>query len=42
MSKGKEVINNKQFKDILICIMWPTTINYRSGILARAVVVICG
>ncbi|WP_242874630.1 GerAB/ArcD/ProY family transporter [Clostridium pasteurianum] len=37
MTKGKEVINSKQFRDILICIMWPTTINYGSGILAREV-----
>lgn len=37
MSNEKEVINNKQFRDILICIMWPTTINYGSGILAREV-----
>lgn len=37
MSKEKEVINNKQFRDILICIMWPSAINYGSGILAREV-----
>lgn len=37
MTKEKEVINNKQFRDMLICIMWPTTINYASGILAREV-----
>lgn len=37
MSEGKEVINNKQFRDILICNMWPTAINYGSGILARDV-----
>jgi spore germination protein KB len=37
MSKGKELINNKHFRDILICIMWPATINYGSGILARRV-----
>jgi len=37
MSKGKELINNKQFRNILICIMWPATINYGSGILARQV-----
>lgn len=37
MSKIKEVINNKQFRDILVCIMWPSTINYASGILARQV-----
>jgi len=35
MKKGKVLINNKHFKDILICIMWPATINYGSGILAR-------
>lgn len=35
--KDKEVINSKQFRDILICIMWPATINYGSGILARKV-----
>lgn len=35
MSKIKEVISNKQFRDILVCIMWPSTINYASGILAR-------
>lgn len=37
MSKGKELINNKQFRNILICIMWPATINYGSGILAREI-----
>lgn len=37
MSKEKVVINNKQFRDILICITWPTAINYASGILAREV-----
>ncbi len=37
MSDGKERINNKQFRDILICVMWPATINYGSGILARRV-----
>lgn len=37
MSKGKEFINNKQFRAILVCIMWPATINYGSGILAREV-----
>ncbi|OAA90058.1 GerAB/ArcD/ProY family transporter [Clostridium ljungdahlii] len=33
----KETISNNQFRDILICIMWPATINYASGILAREV-----
>ncbi|KZL92403.1 GerAB/ArcD/ProY family transporter [Clostridium magnum] len=37
MSKGKGVITNRQFRDILICNMWPTAINYGSGILARDV-----
>lgn len=37
MNKGKVLINNKQLRDILICIMWPTTINYGSGILARKI-----
>lgn len=37
MGKEKIVINNKQFRDILICIMWPSTINYASGMLAREV-----
>ncbi|WP_425806197.1 endospore germination permease [Desulfitobacterium sp. Sab5] len=37
MIKGKEVIHNNQFRDLLICIMWPSTINYASGILARKV-----
>ncbi|WHH57777.1 endospore germination permease [Petroclostridium sp. X23] len=37
MSKGKELINSKQFRDILICMMWPATINYGSGILAREI-----
>lgn len=37
MSKQKEIISNKQLRDILICIMWPATINYGSGILAREV-----
>lgn len=37
MSKKREIINNKQFRDILVCLMWPATINYCSGILAREV-----
>lgn len=37
MGKEKEVINNKQFRDIIICIMWPAAINYASGILTREV-----
>ncbi|WPC44089.1 endospore germination permease [Clostridium sp. JS66] len=37
MVKQKEVINNKQFRDIIIAFMWPATINYGSGILAREV-----
>lgn len=37
MSKGTVLINNKQFRDILFCIMWPATINYGSGILAREI-----
>lgn len=37
MMKQKEVINNKQFRDIIIAFMWPATINYGSGILAREV-----
>lgn len=37
MGKAKQLINYKHFRDILICIMWPATINYGSGILARQV-----
>ncbi len=37
MSKEKKLISNKQFRNILICIMWPATINYGSGILARKI-----
>lgn len=37
MGKAKSIINNKQFRNILICIMWPSTINYASGMLAREV-----
>lgn len=37
MKQKEEIINNKQFRDILICIMWPSAINYGSGILAREV-----
>ncbi|MDF2988358.1 MAG: spore germination protein, partial [Eubacterium sp.] len=37
MSKEREIINNNQFRDILVCLMWPATINYCSGILAREV-----
>lgn len=34
---NKQLINSKQFRDLLVCIMWPATINYGSGILAREV-----
>lgn len=37
MVKEKAVINNRQFRDILVCITWPTIINYGSGFLAREV-----
>lgn len=37
MSERKELINNKHLRDILICVMWPATINYGSGILAREI-----
>lgn len=37
MGKEKAVINNKQFRDVLICATWPTIINYGSGFLAREV-----
>jgi spore germination protein KB len=37
MSQEKAVINNKQFRDIIICIAWPTIINYGSGFLVREV-----
>lgn len=37
MNEGKAVINNRQFRDILICVTWPTIINYGSGFLAREV-----
>lgn len=37
MVKQKQIINNKQFRNILICIIWPATITYGSGILAREV-----
>lgn len=30
-------INNNQFMAIIVCTMWPTVINYASGILARQV-----
>lgn len=37
MSKEKAFINNKQLRDIIICIAWPTIINYGSGFLTREV-----
>lgn len=37
MRKEKVVITNMQIRDILICNIWPTAINYGSGILARQV-----
>ncbi|OPJ59240.1 GerAB/ArcD/ProY family transporter [Clostridium oryzae] len=37
MHKEKELINNKHLRDIIICVMWPATINYGSGILARKI-----
>lgn len=37
MNKEKEVISKRQLRDIMICNIWPTAINYGSGILARQV-----
>jgi spore germination protein (amino acid permease) len=37
MSEEKAIMNNKQFRDIIICVTWPTIINYGSGFLAREV-----
>lgn len=37
MDNAKTFINNKQFRDTLICVTWPTIINYGSGFLARIV-----
>jgi spore germination protein KB len=37
MSQEKAFINNKQFRDIIICSAWPTIINYGSGFLVREV-----
>ncbi|HEX3012439.1 MAG TPA: endospore germination permease [Syntrophomonadaceae bacterium] len=37
MSGVKLNINNKQFKAIVVCLTWPTVINFASGFLARLV-----
>lgn len=37
MSDSKITINNNQFRAIIVCTMWPTVINYASGMLAREV-----
>lgn len=37
MSQNKVIINNNQFRALIVCAMWPTVINYGSGMLARQV-----
>lgn len=37
MNNEKVIITNKQFRAIVICLAWPTIINYGSGFLAREV-----
>lgn len=37
MNSSKVKINNNQFRSLLVCIMWPTVINYGSGMVAREV-----
>lgn len=37
MSNQKVIINNNQLRALIVCIMWPTVINYGSGMLAREV-----
>jgi spore germination protein KB len=37
MNGNKVIINNKQFKAIVVCLAWPTAINFASGFLARLV-----
>lgn len=37
MSQNKVIINNSQFRALIVCVMWPTVINYGSGMLARQV-----
>ncbi|MEN6316367.1 MAG: endospore germination permease [Clostridiaceae bacterium] len=37
MGQGRTTINNNQFRALLVCTMWPTVINYGSGMLARQV-----
>jgi len=37
LAEGKPVINNNQFRAIIVCAMWPTVINYGSGMVARRV-----
>ncbi|HEX3012419.1 MAG TPA: endospore germination permease [Syntrophomonadaceae bacterium] len=37
MNSDKVIINNKQFKAIMVCLTWPTAINFASGFLARLV-----
>ncbi|MEN6459914.1 MAG: endospore germination permease [Syntrophomonas sp.] len=37
MNSEKVTINNKQFKAIVVCLAWPTAINFASGFLARLV-----
>jgi spore germination protein KB len=37
MKLDKPTINNNQFRALLVCVTWPTAINYASGMLARQV-----
>lgn len=37
MNQNKVTINKSQYRSLLICVMWPTVINYGSGLLAREV-----
>jgi len=37
MNNEKVIINNKQFRAIVICLTWPSIITYGSGFLAREV-----
>lgn len=34
---SKVIVNNRQFRAILVCVCWPTVINFGSGFLARLV-----
>lgn len=37
MAEGRPAINNHQLRAIIVCTMWPTVINYASGMVARRV-----